>query len=498
MGVTRDLWRRYGPRLAENRAMAALATNVSLVAFASNLPQVSFLLATASWSTVVALLAGWAALTLPLQRLVARGSQKIYIENKRRWEIGFTMNRQVAIVTGASSGIGYELALMLAQLDCDVIMACRDEAKARDAIKRAESHVLHWRHRLEHLPFDPQFRVWGKRQQSRLRFMHLDLADEDSIFAFAKQINEQYEGIHILVNNGGIFTTTVEQITKSGHELQLGTNALGPYLLTELLLPKIKRRIVYVTSASHKMPEASETCDFVGLLDQVQYGAVAAEREVRDGDNMALATDGQAGDSAEPTQAQIAAKKRAEREAAIEYRIKARGMALAEARATATSLVYGPSKLLNLFHARELAERLKGRGIVAVACHPGGVTSSIFREVPIAEKLVGFTAPLFFKTPVQGARTVLACCVGEDIANGTYYADCHPAEEAATPLSKSKVQRDAAMLWCSEQWDFRVPLSVDALAPIEEIPTHAMLESEPQPYIPATRGLDYAKHILPD
>jgi NAD(P)-dependent dehydrogenase (short-subunit alcohol dehydrogenase family) len=127
---------------------------------------------------------------------------------------------RTAIVTGANSGIGLVTARELARAGARVIMACRNVAKGAAA---AES-----------VPGDVEVRA-------------LDLTDLKSIHAFADSVTDD---VHLLVNNAGVMATPHRR-TADGFELQFGTNHLGPFALTGLLLPRVRDRVVTVSSAVH-------------------------------------------------------------------------------------------------------------------------------------------------------------------------------------------------------------------------------------------------------
>jgi NAD(P)-dependent dehydrogenase (short-subunit alcohol dehydrogenase family) len=125
------------------------------------------------------------------------------------------------LVTGANSGIGLVAARALAGAGARVVLAVRDLAKGEQAAAS----------------------IPGEREVRRL-----DLADLASIRAFA----EAWEGdLHVLVNNAGVMATP-ERRTRDGFELQIGTNHLGPFALTNLLLPRIADRVVTVASVAHR------------------------------------------------------------------------------------------------------------------------------------------------------------------------------------------------------------------------------------------------------
>ena len=131
---------------------------------------------------------------------------------------------QTAIVTGASSGIGLETAKALIAHGARVVLAVRDEAKGRDAAK-----VMPGPGSAEVAP--------------------LDLASLDSVRAFARA----WDGspVDLLINNAGVMIPPLSR-TKDGFELQFGTNHLGHFALTNLLLPHVTGRVVTVSSSAHR------------------------------------------------------------------------------------------------------------------------------------------------------------------------------------------------------------------------------------------------------
>jgi NAD(P)-dependent dehydrogenase (short-subunit alcohol dehydrogenase family) len=129
---------------------------------------------------------------------------------------------RTAIVTGANSGIGLVTARELARAGARVIMACRDVPKGAEAAAA--------------LPGDVEVR-------------ELDLADLTSIRTFAKSVTDD---VHLLINNAGVMATP-QRRTADGFELQLGTNHLGHFALTGLLLPRLRDRVVTVSSTMHRI-----------------------------------------------------------------------------------------------------------------------------------------------------------------------------------------------------------------------------------------------------
>jgi NAD(P)-dependent dehydrogenase (short-subunit alcohol dehydrogenase family) len=125
------------------------------------------------------------------------------------------------VVTGANSGLGAVIASQLARAGAHVVVACRDIAKGETAA--------------EAMPGDREVR-------------HLDLADLDSIRAFAAGVGQ----MDVLINNAGVMATPLAR-TADGFELQIGTNHLGHFALTGLLIGRVTDRVVTMSSGAHRM-----------------------------------------------------------------------------------------------------------------------------------------------------------------------------------------------------------------------------------------------------
>jgi NAD(P)-dependent dehydrogenase (short-subunit alcohol dehydrogenase family) len=141
---------------------------------------------------------------------------------------------KLAVVTGANSGIGWHTALELARAGSEVILAARTEEKGRDAVERIR--------RL--LP------------QAKVRFEVLDLASLRSVRTFAAMVGSEAK-LNLLVNNAGVMAVPKRQVTEDGFELQFGTNFVGPFALTGLLMPALQRaaspRVTTVSSGAANM-----------------------------------------------------------------------------------------------------------------------------------------------------------------------------------------------------------------------------------------------------
>lgn len=203
------------------------------------------------------------------------------------------------VVTGGNSGIGLVTVETLAKQGATVVLACRRPAEGER--ERA--------------------RIAASGAKGVVEVAALDLADLSSVRAFAEKFLASHDALHGLVNNAGVMNTATGK-TRDGFEVQLGTNHLGHYLLTELLLPALERgapsRVVILSSCYHDVAQGREGhIDF----DDLQF-----ERRPYDG-----------------------------------------------------WAAYAQSKLANLLHARSLAARVRDRGITAVSVHPGWVRTNLIR-----------------------------------------------------------------------------------------------------------------------
>jgi NAD(P)-dependent dehydrogenase (short-subunit alcohol dehydrogenase family) len=141
---------------------------------------------------------------------------------------------RVAVVTGANSGIGLVAARELARAGASVVLACRDPARGESALEDVRESAG---------DAAPELR-------------RLDLADLSSVREFATAVSEEHEGIDLLVNNAGVMAPP-RRLTADGFELQLGTNHLGHFALTGLLLRRLlarsEPRVVTVSSSAHRI-----------------------------------------------------------------------------------------------------------------------------------------------------------------------------------------------------------------------------------------------------
>jgi NAD(P)-dependent dehydrogenase (short-subunit alcohol dehydrogenase family) len=157
-------------------------------------------------------------------------------------------------VTGANSGIGFHTALELARKGAEIIMPARTQAKAEEAIRRIRKEV----------------------PAAKLMPEILDLAELDSVFSFAERFLKRFASasLDLLINNAGVYALGTRQVTADGFERQFATNYIGPFALTALLFPSIKRtlgsRVVTVASIYSK----SGKIDFDNLQSERSYRPV--------------------------------------------------------------------------------------------------------------------------------------------------------------------------------------------------------------------------------
>ncbi|MFX0092220.1 MAG: oxidoreductase [Candidatus Hodarchaeota archaeon] len=241
---------------------------------------------------------------------------------------------KITIVTGANSGIGYETARALAHKGATVILACRNKDKGEVAVRQIDQEYL----------------------EAKAELMQLDLADLASVHRFADEFTNQYDRVDILINNAGIMMTPFGK-TVDGFELQFGTNHLGHFALTGLLLDPLVRtpqaRVVTVSSWGHNFGEI----DFDDL-----------NPEERNYD---------------------------------------RGKA------------YAQSKLANILFTYELQRRFEGAGVdtIATTVHPGWTAT----KLPVHRPIIRMLNPFIGQKPKMGALPTLYAATAMGVQGGNYY-----------------------------------------------------------------------------
>jgi NAD(P)-dependent dehydrogenase (short-subunit alcohol dehydrogenase family) len=287
-----------------------------------------------------------------------------------------------ALVTGANSGIGYPTALELARSGAHVLLACRDRAKGEAALARLRAEV----------------------SNASAEVLLLDLASLDSVREVAAAEVASGLPLDLLINNAGVMAPKKRQETADGFELQFGTNVLGHFVLTALLLPALERataqspqrpRVVTVASIAHK----SGRLNFDDLQSEKSYNPMGA---------------------------------------------------------------YQQTKLADLMLAFELDRRLRAASppassVMSVAAHPGVARTNIFLagEFPAVERLmrraVGVAIGTVLNSDAEGAAPTLFAATAPGASSGGYYGpqgfkemrggDVGPANVAPQALDKDAATR---------------------------------------------------------
>ncbi|MFB9324690.1 SDR family NAD(P)-dependent oxidoreductase [Paenibacillus aurantiacus] len=128
---------------------------------------------------------------------------------------------KIIVITGASSGLGLEASTVLSAKGAKVIMAVRNLEKGKVAVSK----------------------IMNNNKNAHVELMQVDLSDFNAIHAFSKEFHAKYTNLHILINNAGIMYPKRREITKQGYESHWGTNHLGHFLLTGLMLDSLSEHL---------------------------------------------------------------------------------------------------------------------------------------------------------------------------------------------------------------------------------------------------------------
>jgi dehydrogenase/reductase SDR family protein 13 len=255
------------------------------------------------------------------------------------------------LVTGANSGLGRAMVEALAARGGSVVLAGRSEERTRPALEGIRT----------------------RDRSAQAEFLRLDVSDLASVRHAAESFLASGRPLDVLVNNAGVAGT--EALSADGFDMTYATNHIGPFHLTNLLLPAIQRapqgRVVNVASVAHKSARGIDW----SLLERR-----ATPRRSRFGD-------------------------------------------------------YAVTKLMNVLHAKELARRLTGTRVTTYALHPGGVASNVWRSVP---QPLQWLIKLFLVSNEEGAKTQLWCATAPELASetGRYYDKCR--EVPCSPLANDE------------------------------------------------------------
>ncbi len=168
-----------------------------------------------------------------------------------------SLSGRLAVVTGATGGLGYETALALARAGAEVLVTGRNAEKGRVAVERITRAV----------------------PGAKLRFEMFDLTSLASVRAFATMMISNARPLDLLINNAGIMDLPTRRLSEDGFELQFGTNHLSHFALTGLLLPLLRiaetPRVVNVSSLAHR----GGKMDFDNLQAERKYRSWAAYQQ---------------------------------------------------------------------------------------------------------------------------------------------------------------------------------------------------------------------------
>ncbi|HUR75950.1 MAG TPA: SDR family NAD(P)-dependent oxidoreductase [Sporichthya sp.] len=269
---------------------------------------------------------------------------------------------RVAVVTGANTGLGFGTARGLAERGAEVVLAVRNLDKGKQAADR----------------------ISATAPGAQITVQALDLSSLASVRSAAADLAARYPRIDLLINNAGVMYTP-RQLTADGFEMQFGTNHLGHFALTGLLLPRLLAvpgsRVVTVSSVGHRIRAAIH---FDDLQWERSYDRISA---------------------------------------------------------------YGQSKLANLMFTFELSRRLAAAnaGTVALAAHPGLSNTELSRNLPFPlRNLSPIVAPLFTQSAAKGALPSLRAATDPGAAGGQYYGPSGPGELMGSPkvVGSSAQSRD--------------------------------------------------------
>jgi NAD(P)-dependent dehydrogenase (short-subunit alcohol dehydrogenase family) len=179
------------------------------------------------------------------------------------WDVSLipSLKGKVAIVTGANSGLGYETALQLALKGAHVVLACRNEAKGREAEAKLNN----------------QLAVQAEPGRGSVEFLQLDVSDLTSVRQFVEAFKRAHNLLDLLLNNAGVMGGSFA-LSTDGYERMFATNHLGHFLLTaqlfDLLKASASSRVVNVSSGLHKKGEASFNEDEIMVTSEDKFGQV--------------------------------------------------------------------------------------------------------------------------------------------------------------------------------------------------------------------------------
>lgn len=277
------------------------------------------------------------------------------------------LSGKTILITGANSGLGLEAATILGSKGAEVIMAVRNLKKGEEALAK----------------------IKGLYPKAKVELMQLDLSDFDSIRNFANKFHARYKTLDVLMNNAGVMNPVKRELTKQGFEIQFGTNHLGHFLLTGLLLDVLKNtpgsRVVTQSSIMHKI---KADIHFDDLNWEKRYDKVEA---------------------------------------------------------------YSQSKLANLLFTYQLNNLLKANkaNVIAVASHPGYTDTNLQNTSGL---MVSIMNKLIAQRVDMGTLPILRAATEKELTGAEYFGPTKMMETRGYPekVESSEKSRDAEMakkLW---------------------------------------------------
>lgn len=271
-----------------------------------------------------------------------------------------SMDSRTCLVTGATSGIGKEIAAGLAGMGATVVFVGRDGGKCEAVLKE----------------------IMQRHPEGKVSYIVSDLSSQQSVRGLVAEFLDRFPSLHVLVNNAGIFSAQ-RATTVDGIEQTFAVNHLAPFLLTHLLLSRLKAsapaRIITTSSIAHR----GARIDF----DDPQF----------------------------------------------------------EKRPYSGISAYGQSKLANILFTRELARRLEGRRVTANCFHPGAVNTKLLDENPMWYRAAWRAASPFMLSSEKGADTgvYLASSPEVEEVTGRYFVK----RKITEPSALAQDDEAASRLW---------------------------------------------------
>lgn len=281
------------------------------------------------------------------------------------------LDGKLALVTGANRGLGLEISVGLAAAGAQVIMACRDATKATSAVAEVQRRV----------------------PNALVKPMTLDLASLESVRRFTHEFSAKFSKLDLLINNASAILVPLQK-TRDGFEMHMGTNHLGPFVLTGLLLDLLQAtpgaRIVNTASMAHRLTPGID-------FDDLNF----SRKAYKDMD------------------------------------------------------AYGKSKLATLMFTFELNRRLRAAnsGVIATVAHPGYTATN----PDYGNFFMRLMTRLMAQAPAMGALPALYAATSADVAGGDYigpggFKELSGYPKKVEPRPEAKDPKLTAKLWSlSEQ-----------------------------------------------